>query len=116
VEAADCCSLYLVPHDGRKLPSFRPGQFLTISVNVPGQPRPLVRCYSLSEAPHPDYYRCTIKKVPPPVGRSDLSSGRVSSHLIDFVQDGDLLDVRAPSGAFYLDLDQPDPTVLIGGG
>ena len=40
-EAESICSFYLVPHDGKELPQFRPGQYLTFRVNVPGQAKPV---------------------------------------------------------------------------
>ena len=46
IEAKDQCS-FLYTHDGRKLPPFDPGQFLTFSLNIPDQAKPVIRCYSL---------------------------------------------------------------------
>jgi len=65
------CSFYLQPVDGQPLPDFRPGQFLTFVLQVMGAPRQgesrsVMRCYSLSDAPAPDHYRVSIKRVPPP--------------------------------------------------
>jgi hypothetical protein len=37
IEAKDQCSFYFTPHDGRKLPPFEPGQFLTFRLDIPGQ-------------------------------------------------------------------------------
>ena len=50
--AKDVCSFYLKPHDQRELPPFRPGQFLTFELNIPGQSSPVIRCYSLSQGAH----------------------------------------------------------------
>ena len=52
METKDVCSFYLEPHDRRPLPSFQPGQYLTFRIPVPGLPKPVVRCYSLSDAPN----------------------------------------------------------------
>ena len=38
-------SIYLVPHDGKTLPAFHPGQYLTFQLRIPDQPKPVVRCY-----------------------------------------------------------------------
>lgn len=110
--AQSICSLYLVPEDDKPLPAFLPGQFLTFRIDLPTEQ--IVRCYSLSDAPRPDYYRVSIKRVPAPVG-SDLPPGRSSSHLHDHVAVGDILQVRAPGGHFHLDRGDA-PVVLIGGG
>lgn len=117
LEAESCCSFYLAPHDGRPLPAYLPGQYLTFRVQVPGQPREITRCYSLSDSPdHTDYYRVTIKRIPPPPNAPDAPPGLVSSHFHDRLQVGDILDVKAPSGHFHLDVESRTPVVLVGGG
>lgn len=111
------CSFYLVPEDGQPLPSFLPGQFLTFRLEVPtktGSTEQITRCYSLSDAPHADYYRVSIKRVPQPVG-SDVPPGRSSNYFHDHIKVGSLLQVRAPSGHFHID-NSDTPIVLIGGG
>ena len=115
LEAKDQCSFYFSPHDGRKLPPFEPGQFLTFRLDIPGQKKQTIRCYSLSDSPKSDYYRCTIKRVPPPRD-SDHAPGLSSNYFHDFVEEGKILDVRAPGGHFYLDTKRQTPVVLIGGG
>ena len=75
-ECQDVYSLYLAPHDGRPLPPYKPGQYITFQLSLPGQSKPVIRCYSLSDSPHhSDYYRVTIKKaLPPPeqIGRAHV--------------------------------------------
>ncbi|MBI1368118.1 MAG: 2Fe-2S iron-sulfur cluster binding domain-containing protein [Planctomycetes bacterium] len=116
IEARDTASIYLKPHDNRNLPSFHPGQYLTFQLAIPGQPKAVTRCYSLSDGPREDYYRVTVKKVPPPRDKPDLPSGRSSTFFNEVVKEGDILDVKAPHGAFYLDMATDHPVVLIGGG
>ena len=117
LEAESCCSFYLAPHDGRPLPPYLPGQYLTFRLQVPGQQRELTRCYSLSDSPdHTDYYRVTIKRIPPAPGAAEAPPGVVSSHFHDRVQVGDILDVKAPGGHFHLNIESRTPVVLIGGG
>lgn len=110
------CSFHLAPVDGRSLPDFQPGQFLTVSVTPPGAAHPMVRCYSLSDRPEPGLYRITIKRVAFPVDRPDLPPGRCSGYFHDHVQVGDTIRVRGPSGAFYLDPAPDLPVVMIAGG
>jgi ferredoxin-NADP reductase len=117
------CSFYLQPVDGQPLPAFKPGQFLTFSLDVPGvdadgraTTRPVTRCYSLSDRPDPAHYRVTIKRVPAPADRPDLEPGVSSNHFHDRVQVGDVLRVKAPSGHFFIDPDASVPAVLIAGG
>ena len=117
LEAESCCSFYLAPHDGRPLPAYLPGQYLTFRLQIPGQAREVTRCYSLSDSPdHTDYYRVTIKRIAPPPGAADAPAGLVSSHFHDRIQVGDILDVKAPSGHFHLNVDSRTPVVLVGGG
>lgn len=111
------CSFYLVPEDGQPLASYLPGQFLTFSLDVPnkaGSMDHIIRSYSLSDAPQLDYYRVSIKRVPQPIG-SDVPPGRSSNYFHDHINVGSLLQVRAPSGNFHIDIGD-NPLVLIGGG
>ncbi|GJL79308.1 MAG: oxidoreductase FAD/NAD(P)-binding domain-containing protein [Nitrospinaceae bacterium] len=117
MEARHVISFYLAPVDGKPLPSFLPGQYLTFKLNIPGQPKPVIRCYSLSDSPnHPDYYRVTIKKQFPPDDTPDAPPGLSSSFFHDSLNERDVVDVKAPSGHYYLDLSKNSPVVLIGGG
>jgi len=110
-------SFYLVPHDGKPLPSFLPGQYLTFQLRVPDEPKPIIRCYSLSDSPNRDsHYRVSIKKVPPPRDKPEAPPGRSSTYFNDLLQEGDILDVKAPSGHFVLDTSNELPIVFIGGG
>ena len=115
-EAKDVTSVYLRPQDGKPLRGFLPGQFLTFQLKIPGEAAPTVRCYSLSTSPNRDYYRCSIKKVPPPRDRDDLPSGKSSTYFNDVVQEGEVLDVKSPSGAFFLDMQSTEPVVLLAAG
>jgi hypothetical protein len=115
------CSFCLQPVDGQPLPKFRPGQFLTFALQIPGdvaagESRSVTRCYSLSCAPAPDHYRVSIKRVPPPADRPDLAPGVSSNHFHDRVKVGDVLQVSAPAGHFCIDPDPAVPAVLVAGG
>ncbi len=116
VEADNTASFYFVPHDKKPLPQFKPGQYLTFSLNITGHLKPVIRCYSLSDSPNPNYYRVTIKRVPPPRDNPEAPAGLVSNYFHDHVNAGDILDVKAPGGHFSLDPTLPNPIVLIGGG
>ena len=106
-ECHDTWSFYLKPHDRKPLPPFDPGQFLTFRLSVPGHDRPVVRCYSISSPPNPDFFRITVRRV---------AEGRASAYLHDQVREGTLLDVLAPRGGFCIDVSRQRPTVLVGGG
>ena len=116
--AQQICSFYLEPEDRQPLPPFKPGQFLTFHLDIPKADgrgtEQITRCYSLSDTPGPDHYRISIKRVPPPP-RSSYPPGRSSNFFHDLVQVGMTLQIRAPSGHFYLE-PGGNPIVLIAGG
>ncbi len=116
-ECEDVNAFYLKPHDGRPLPAFKPGQYLTFQLDLPGRDKPLIRCYSLSDSPHQkDYYRVTIKKEKAPPDKPEWTHGAGSSYFTDVVKEGDILNVKAPTGHFFLDMTRMNPIVLIAGG
>jgi ferredoxin-NADP reductase/DMSO/TMAO reductase YedYZ heme-binding membrane subunit len=111
-ESATITSFYLRPEDGRPLQTFRPGQFLTIQVDVPGQQRPAIRTYTLSDAPNEGYFRLSVKREL----QADQTAGLVSNWLHDHFKAGDKLLAKAPAGQFYLELKGDRPVVLISAG
>ena len=116
-ESADTCSFYLVPHDRRPLPRFKPGQYLTFEFDgIPGENKPAIRCYSLSDCYDPSCYRISVKRVGPPRDKLGAPPGVGSCYLHDHVDEGSLLNVKAPNGHFAIDEDEGTPLVLIGGG
>ncbi len=111
-EARGVHSFELVPHDRRPLPPFLPGQHVTVQLRLANRPKPVVRCYSLSDSPRRlDRYRITVKRVDEG-GRVGVASG----HLCDDVGEGDIIDLLAPSGQFVLDVSRDRPVVLVGAG
>ena len=117
LEGGEICSLYLMPHDGKELPSFEPGQYLTFQLHLPGESKPTVRCYSLSDSPHKsDYYRVSIKRQGPPSNMPDAPPGKVSSFVHDNLDVGSIVDIITPRGKFFMDQTHHTPVVLIGGG
>jgi len=113
------CSFYLQPTDGKPLPTYKPGQFLTFVLDVAdpeqGGTKTITRCYSLSDGPDQPFYRVSIKRAPAPRGQPELPRGVSSNHFHDHVHEGDTLQVRSPSGHFFLS-PNTSPVVLIGGG
>ena len=116
-ECEDVFSFHLTAHDDKPVAAFKPGQYLTFQLNIPGSAKPVVRCYSLSEGPHETgHYRVTIKRALPPPEQPDAPRGVASTFFCDTVREGDILDVKEPGGHFVLELDQQKPVVLISGG
>ncbi|NOQ35351.1 MAG: hypothetical protein GQ569_05580, partial [Methylococcaceae bacterium] len=106
-ESDDIYSFYLKPHDGKPLPHFHAGQYLSIQIKHPENNKTLTRCYSLSDSHSTDYYRISVKKEP---------EGVVSNFLHQQLKVGDVIETKAPAGEFYLDLEKRHPVVLIAGG
>lgn len=109
MENDDIFSLYLEPVDGSKVAMPKAGQFIGIKLKTEDEAlKKVIRMYSLSMKPNEDYYRISIKVV---------EDGRMTNYLLDKINEGDLLEVTAPKGAFALDKEKTDkPLVLLGGG
>ncbi|SFE71702.1 NO-inducible flavohemoprotein [Alteribacillus iranensis] len=105
-------SFYMKPVDGGSLPSFEPGQYITVKAGIPGEEYVHLRQYSLSDAPGKDYFRISVKRED---GPDDLPDGKVSTYLHDVVEEGEVLELTAPAGDFYLE-QSGRPVVLISGG
>ncbi len=116
-EAEGIASFYLYPHDKKPLPSFRPGQHLIFKLEIPERPKPLIRCYSLSNgSTQSEWYRVSIKQIPAPSTTPDAPPGLASTYFHTQLKEGDILDVKAPSGKFFLDINKKAPVVFIAGG
>ncbi|MBY5934719.1 pyridoxamine 5'-phosphate oxidase family protein [Tateyamaria omphalii] len=105
-ESADVTSFYLAREDTLPTEPFSAGQHLPILIDVPDQPEPVMRTYSLSNGPRNGHYRLTIKREP---------SGLVSPYLHDVVKTGDRIRALAPSGDFVLPKGS-EPIVLVSAG
>ncbi|WP_245939708.1 FAD-binding oxidoreductase [Stenomitos frigidus] len=115
-ESEEITSFYLKPEDKGEIPNFQPGQFLTIKLEIPGQTRPVIRTYSLSDYPEPcDYYRLSIKREPMPPGL-DVMPGIASNFMHDHVHEGSVIPAKPSSGKFILEVQTSIPAVLISNG
>jgi ferredoxin-NADP reductase/MOSC domain-containing protein YiiM len=105
-ESLTVFSLILTSLDGRPLATPLPGQFVVLRLHPDPQAAPLLRSYSLSDAPDADHYRISIKQE---------EHGAASSYLRDRIRVGDCLEVSAPRGAFTLSSSER-PAVLLSAG
>jgi DMSO/TMAO reductase YedYZ heme-binding membrane subunit len=110
-ESDTITSFYLKPKDGAPLQPFRPGQYLTVQVEIPGQ-HPAIRTYTISDAPSQSYLRLSIKREREP-GRPP---GIVSNWLHDHFEAGKALLAKAPAGQFCLPTFNPVASVGAGPG
>lgn len=104
-ESRSIRSLHLEPVDGAGLLPHVAGQHLPIRVRLAAGEKPLIRTYTLSVAPSDGLYRISVKR-----------EGPVSQFLHDDLHEGDLIEARAPAGAFTLDPQDERPLVLLAGG
>jgi ferredoxin-NADP reductase/ferredoxin len=88
------------------LPKWLAGQSIVVRVPVDPTGAPQVRNYSLSNEPGSAEYRIGVKREP---------MGTVSAYIHDHVKVGDLIEVAAPRGNFFLD-DGTQPVVLVSAG
>lgn len=92
-ESDGITSFYLVPSDGGSPLPFLPGQYLPVTLDLPGQPHPIERNYSLSGPVDSTSYRISVKRE---------ATGLASRFLHDHLAIGDTIEARAPSGDFIL--------------
>jgi uncharacterized protein len=115
-ESEEITSFYLQPQDQGRIPSFLPGQFLTIRLDIPGQAKPVIRTYSLSDDSEScETYRLSIKREPAPNGLA-VPPGLASNFMHDQIHEGSVIQAKPPSGRFVLDTQRSTPIVLISNG
>lgn len=121
-ETDDIVSFYLEPQDKQPLPIFLPGQYISVQLPLPQVGYMQARQFSLSDAPHKDYYRITVKKESggqrPNSSDGCYPPGQMTNFLIDQLNPGDSIDVTHPAGEFFLDTNNESsvPLVLISAG
>lgn len=83
---------------------FKPGQFLTVRVNVDG--KPVARCYTISSPPEAiGYLEISVKR-----------QGLLSGTLHSTVRPGSMIAINAAAGGFVYPDGDDRPVVLIAGG
>ncbi|MCV7214456.1 MOSC domain-containing protein [Mycobacterium crocinum] len=105
-ESQQVRSVSLADPTAAALPEWLAGQSIVLRLPVDPDGPPLVRNYSLSNQPGAAEYRIAVKRE---------SMGAVSRYIHDHVKAGDLIEVAAPRGSFFLD-DSPQPVILISAG
>ncbi|MGX9133902.1 NO-inducible flavohemoprotein [Rummeliibacillus sp. JY-2-4R] len=104
-------SFYLKPADGAPLPDYKPGQFITLHVPIPGQKYTHKRQYSLSKAYDGESYRISVKRE-----IVNEPAGIVSNYLHDHLNVGDTIQISAPAGVFFYHSKPDIPVTFIAGG
>ncbi len=104
-ESSLIASFYLEPVDGKTVPVFNSGQYISIMLDLPEEGT-VVRNYSLSNHPNGKYYRISVKRE---------ENGLVSNYLHDTLCQGDKIRVNPPYGSLCLK-ETDKPAVLVSGG
>ena len=99
-------SLSLADPEGNNLPEWLPGQSVTLRLPAGPDRGALMRNYSLSNRPGSDEYRISVKRE---------SHGTASGYVHSRVKVGDLIDVAAPRGTFFL-TESEAPVILLSAG
>lgn len=114
-ESSNITSFYLVAADDAPLPTFKPGQYITVRASTPDGSTTM-RNYSLSDKPAQEHFRISVKREEPP--EANTPAGYVSNWLHEMVEAGDTIEIAPPCGEFFLDITEkhPRPLVLLAAG
>ncbi|WP_151482200.1 globin domain-containing protein [Streptomyces albicerus] len=104
-ETADVATFLLRPADGSPAPDFRPGQYVSVRVQLPDGARQ-IRQYSLIGAPGSSVRRIGVKRI----HGGTAPDGEVSNHLHARVHVGSTVELSAPYGDLVLDDGRGDAT------
>lgn len=112
LESEQVKSFVLEVIDSATIPSFTPGQYVSVSINLPsGQTQ--IRQYSLSDSPDKPHLRISVKRED---ALNESPAGMVSNWLHDSVKVGDLLIVSAPFGDFKPEVTGDGQVVMLSAG
>ncbi|MBU3004046.1 FAD-binding oxidoreductase [Paraglaciecola arctica] len=106
-ESSTIRSFYLQPKDDSPVLPFSPGQHLTLRIKQQNSDSWLVRNYTVSSPPTQSGYRISVKRE---------EYGVVSSTLHSRISIGSEIQIKTPSGHFFIDNTQQRPAILIGAG
>ncbi|MGB4812193.1 MAG: globin domain-containing protein [Methylophilaceae bacterium] len=96
-----------------KLPSFKPGQYISFSAHIDALGLQQIRQYSLSDADNGTTYRVTIKREK---GDEYKPQGTFSNWMHQHARIGSVLKVSHPYGTFAPDVSKQTPIALISAG
>ena len=110
-ESSEITSLALRPADGCPLPTYLPGQYVSVRLFVPCLNYSQPRQYSLSDCHAADHHRISVKREPA------IAHGSVSN-ILHSLRVGDKVQLSPPTGGFAFDpsTDTSSPLVLISAG
>lgn len=100
-------SFTLAPVDGKAIPGYLPGQYLSLHIDDDRLPHQAIRQYSLTTAPNNRFYRIAVKRE---------EQGYISRFLHQNIQQGDVIHLAPPRGDFFMQVDTTTPIALISAG
>lgn len=112
-ESDEIISFHVSPLDGGRLPTFTPGQFVSVRCLIPKLDLYQPRQYSLSDVPHGDHFQISVKRE---LAVGGNPPGKVSNVLHETLAEGAEVEISMPFGDFVLDANATTPVVLISGG
>ncbi len=115
-QSADTVSFTLASAENTPLPTFAPGQYISVAVHLPDGARQ-IRQYSLACGPTDEQWRITVKRIAgwTLADGTPAPAGEVSNFLYDNVFEGDELAVSLPFGDLVLP-DDDAPLLLVSAG
>lgn len=113
IESEEITSFYLRPLDGGQLPTYQPGQYISLRVYVEQLGCYQPRQYSLSNVATGSEFRISVKRE---MAGNATPAGAVSNLLHTDYDVNDMLELSAPTGDFVLQQDSQRPVVLLSGG
>ena len=105
-ESESITSFYFAPTDNGPLATFKAGQHLPVTLQLPQPHGKVTRTYSLSAASNGETYRLSIKRE---------TQGLISRYMHDTLAPSDTIEAGTPTGEFTLPAQQT-PVVLVSAG
>ncbi|MGL4304550.1 MAG: globin domain-containing protein [Mycobacteriaceae bacterium] len=111
LESADTVSYVLSDPNGKLLPDFKPGQYISVSVELPDGAKQK-RQYSLMQADQAGDWRISVKRI---LKKGNEPAGEVSNYLYQNIFELDQLEVSIPFGELTLKPAE-NPLLLVSAG
>lgn len=106
-QSALITSFELIPVDSGPVADYQPGQYLGVWIKPEGFEHQEIRQYSLTHKPNGKSYRIAVKRE---------GEGLVSNWLHRNAKVGDIINLVAPAGDFFIDVPPTTPVTLISAG
>lgn len=98
-ESDEITSFYLKPSNKQPILPHKPGQYVSIRLNIPALGFKQIRQYTLSHCGLDDFYRISVKRED---ANDKTEGGYVSTTLHHEINIGDTVELSAPNGIFFL--------------